>query len=373
MDRISPIYHPSDAKNYLQLSNNLAEDGSYIWYDSDNPDNIAYPSDFRLNKTSNYDDNLNLKLSSIVLNNKSTMNTTMSLPAATGSFNATLVKQDTNSPPTIDLYFQGDIQVIIDCDSDAGWVYGAVDCTLLPNTFPTSSNISGTYSLQDQHIPSGYVYMGDRVTITNSWSTSEIIQKYDRNGSFNFNTHPSNNETNIPTVYINAWCILEESGPTPQPVTKIYKVVGVGPIPEPGSGQISGLVMRNEPTKTSGWAGSLKDGDLVYYYGESSYNQQENIIWYKVTVKEGYSPAGTVGWVDSGALEYQSDEGDTPTTYVGEITNTCDVYDDFNFTVTGIAYGGTKLTYIGEEFSYNGRTYVSTSEGLVESRNVRRY
>ena len=110
LKQTSPIYHPSFAKNYINITNNLNPNDSYIWYDSESADNVVFPSVFTYKKKSSWNSSLNLRLNSVALNSASgsISNVTPALPSAEGKFNATLQLQGT-SAPTMDLYFMGNI------------------------------------------------------------------------------------------------------------------------------------------------------------------------------------------------------------------------------------------------------------------------
>ena len=227
MDSTEPIYHPSFAKNYLQVYNNLNQNGSYLWYDSENPENIAYPSDFTLKKTSSWNSTLNLRLNSVVLNSNSSLNSHTAFPTAEGSFNATLRKQN-GAAPTINLYFMGNIA------KNNINVYPEVDYTpggpssvtisnpyfnLSPTTFPSTSNIIVSWGVSNTSVsfsPSTffsngntytYVYEGDSITFTNSWNNESrwSDKRSPSQSDYKSFSPPSDLDslTQIPTVYCN--------------------------------------------------------------------------------------------------------------------------------------------------------------------------
>lgn len=227
MDSTEPIYHPSFAKNYLQVYNNLNQNGSYLWYDSENPENIAYPSDFTLKKTSNWTSALNLRLNSVTLNSSSSLNSHTAFPTAEGGFNATLKKQG-SSAPTVDLYFRGNI-----AKSNIN-VYPEVDYTpggpssvtisnpyfnISPTIFPNTSNIIVSWGVSNTSVsfsPSTfssngntytYVYEGDSITFTNNWNNESrwSDKRSPSQSDYKSFSPPSDLDslTQIPTVYCN--------------------------------------------------------------------------------------------------------------------------------------------------------------------------
>lgn len=232
MESTSPVYHPSFAKNYINVTNNLNPNDSYVWYDSQNPGNIMFPSIFTYKKTSSWNSNLNLRLNSVSLNSASgsISNTNPTLPAAEGSFNATLQLQN-SSAPSMNLYFIGNIQKNsiqifprYDYDvptpsvvympspnfnfySNTGifpmskvkilWGRGSGNVSFSPSTFH-SDETGGTYT---------YRYTGDKISFTTNWNTeyndSNIVSP---SSPIEFNG-PSVDVTTIPTVYCN-WEVL---------------------------------------------------------------------------------------------------------------------------------------------------------------------
>ena len=227
MDSTEPIYHPSFAKNYLQVYNNLNQNGSYLWYDSENPENIAYPSDFTLKKTSSWNSTLNFRINSVVLNSNSSLNSHTAFPTAEGKFNATLKKQN-GAAPTINLYFMGNIA------KNNINVYPEVDYTpggpssvtisnpyfnISPTTFPNTSNIIVSWGVSNTSVsfsPSTffsngntytYVYEGDSITFTNSWNNESrwSDKRSPSQSDYKSFSPPSDLDslTQIPTVYCN--------------------------------------------------------------------------------------------------------------------------------------------------------------------------
>lgn len=232
MESTSPIYHPSFAKNYINVTNNLNPDDTYVWYDSQNPGSIMFPSVFTYKKTSSWNGNLNLRLNSVSLNSASgsISNTNPTLPATEGSFNATLQLQN-SSAPTMDLYFTGNIQknsIQIfprhDYDvpvpttvymptpsfnfySNTGvfptnsvqvlWSRGSGSVSFSPSTFH-SNTTGGTYT---------YRYTGDKISFTTNWNSDYRDSNLTAPSEPLSLNGPSVDVSVIPTVYCN-WEII---------------------------------------------------------------------------------------------------------------------------------------------------------------------
>ena len=225
MESTSPVYHPKEAKNYINLTNNLNPNDTYVWYDSDNPGNIMFPSIFTYKKTSSWSSGLNLRLNSVVLNSASGSISEISpvLPSAEGKFNATLKLQN-SSAPTMDLYFTGNIikknitySVIQESSiyhPDSVSVTG-LSYSLNPGDFPsnnitvnwTGNNPSYSFNPATFTTERGrwrYVYDGDFISFTTTWG--QTITSENRSDSKTI-TGPTSSMLesleNIPTIYCN--------------------------------------------------------------------------------------------------------------------------------------------------------------------------
>lgn len=233
MESTSPVYHPSFAKNYINVTNNLNPDDTYVWYDSQNPGSVMFPSVFTYKKTSSWNGNLNLRLNSVSLNSASGSinNTNPTLPAAEGSFNATLQLQN-SSAPSMDLYFIGNIQknsiqVFPRYDYDVPTpttVYMPTPSfSFYSNTgvFPTNSvqvlwsRGSGSVSFSPSTFHSDatgrtytYRYIGDKISFTTNWNANDY-----RDSNLTAPNEPlslsgvSTDVSVIPTVYCN-WEVI---------------------------------------------------------------------------------------------------------------------------------------------------------------------
>ena len=273
MDRISPIYHPTRAKDYINVTNNLNPNDTIVWYDSENPDNIAFPSVFTYKKTNSWYSVLNLKLSKVVLNASSGNISSISptLPSSQGTFNATLRKEGDN-PPTMDLYFQGNILYDWDYDSDypEDVGYGSCDVELTPDYFPSSGNMTVKYGFRDRFVNQYYEYKGDKVTITNNWNNQkkELGQA---NGVVSFST-PSENLLGvlIPKVYIYNWVASDYIPPSSkyEEIDESYTIRSNTNIrQEPYGGEIIDSIPA-EAGDIPSCHFSLKTKDGAWYYAD---------------------------------------------------------------------------------------------------------
>ena len=227
MRSTSPIFHPSIAKDYFRFTNNLSKTNDYIWYDSNK--NINLPTTFNLStkKTVDY----NLKLYKAVFDGANKQTVSLNPAITSGKVKANKFKiGDDDSTPTIDLYFQGDIQ-----KANIKYVFKGRNTNKYgPDSFSVSGNTYSTYSIdkttfpQDGNItfswvktsnatpifsPVGrtsdgsyyeYRYDGDNVSITTNWGTSAISS--DNSSDSAQRKGPTGNLTNLPTVYC-TWTI----------------------------------------------------------------------------------------------------------------------------------------------------------------------
>ena len=231
MDSTSPTYHPTFAKDYLQVYNNLNQNGTYIWYDTENPENISYPSDFTLKKTSNWTSALNLRLNSVTLNSSSSLNSHTAFPTAEGGFNATL-KKEGSSAPTVDLYFRGNIaksNISVNARYDYDVPTPSIASMGTPHfefnsggEFGTNQNVvvswgrvSSNPTFSPATFTSGgskyyYRYTGDKISFTTNWNNENKYSNIAAPSSSQYLTFTKPNIdsiTNIPTVYCN-WEII---------------------------------------------------------------------------------------------------------------------------------------------------------------------
>jgi len=215
----TPVWHPSIANDYFTLSNNLSGTNNILYYDSA-AEFIEYPKVFKYNRIN---DNYNLKLNNVITNTASDNPTySPSLPATTGTFTINKIAPDNGSTsPTIDLYCIGEIQkqVSYGCDYPGYVGYGSYYATITPNTFPNSGNISVHYEFSDRYIETSYIYYGDTVRISSSWTT-KVETAYQANGTINYPAPTQSlidSSDQMPTIYVYNWVGTGYNGGSVEP------------------------------------------------------------------------------------------------------------------------------------------------------------
>ena len=225
----TPSWHPSIAKNYFNLSNNVNQSNNIIYYDT-TTEFINYPKTFYYKRTNS---TYNFKLRNVTTNTSSGNPTySPSLPASEGNFViGTIVPDSGQTNPTIDLYFQGDIQkanIIVSARYDYDVPSPNVVSMGTPNfsfasntgTFGSGQNVKVTWGRNSSNptfSPSSfrsggsvyyYRYTGDKISFTTNWNSeyksSNLVAP---STPLEFTGPNMNTFDNIPTVYCN-WEVI---------------------------------------------------------------------------------------------------------------------------------------------------------------------
>lgn len=234
LERISPIYYPSEAKNHIIFSNNLFSDGTYANYDSYTT--VTLPTEFTYKKTSNYSNSYNFTLKDVKFSGNigtSTWSPTYGSNVAEGKITLSkFTAKSDGTKPTIELYF--DCNVIknnitftprfngsgTSVDKPKSVTATGLSYSLSKKRFLSDSNITGSWETNSgtkkiTFSPAGftfgniyykYQYEGDAVTISNNWNNVTKFSN-ESNGSFSFTPSDIKTLNKIPRVYCN-WEIL---------------------------------------------------------------------------------------------------------------------------------------------------------------------
>lgn len=253
----TPIWHPTEAKNYFTLYNNVNKTNQIIYYDSTNAF-INYPKTFYYERTNS--DN-NYLLTKITTNTSSDNATFVANSTSTkGSFNINkIVPNSGATEPSIDLYCVGNIKIIYTYDID-NHSYGDVYVNSInPSSFDYSSN---NYGLNKQlnvnystyyDFDSGYEYSSMWIRATINWGK-------DGNGNLIYNGSANSSGTltlAVPSSYVSN--II----PTITIWMQLYSKQSSGPGPDPGSDTVTFDTAKGgtEMVDQGGWWSS---GSYVY-------------------------------------------------------------------------------------------------------------
>lgn len=197
-----PVWHPTEAKNYFTLYNNVNRTNQIVYYDTTNAF-INYPKTFYYERTNS---NNNYLLTKITTNTNSDNATFGANSTSTkGNFNINKIAPNSgSSEPSIDLYCCGDIQIIKTYDIDEH-AYGDVYIdSINPSTFDYSIN---NYGLNKQlninystyyDFDSGYEYSSMWIRATINWGK-------DGNGNLIYNGSANSSGTltlAVPSSYV---------------------------------------------------------------------------------------------------------------------------------------------------------------------------
>lgn len=288
MNYFSPVWHPTLAKNYYTLYNNLNQDNNILYYDTTN-NFIEYPKIFTYKRTNS---NYGLKLSKVVTNNASSDPIyNSSLPSTEGKFTINKIVPDSGaSAPTIDLYFQGNIRTQegnwdIDNHSYITWNISSIS----PSTFDASSEnyglnrtISIKYSVS-YSFDKGYEYSSYYIRFTINWGRNSsnnyvYIQTQNANGTVTL-AKPSTFINDVfPTITVSGRLYSKQSaGPGPEPeeyieISRTGTILGNTVIREAPSADaevIASVAVDSSAyftlrTKNSNWYYSEYDGGWVH-------------------------------------------------------------------------------------------------------------
>lgn len=300
----APVWHPTEAKNYFTLYNNVNRTNQIVYYDTTNAF-INYPKTFYYERTNS---NNNYLLTKITTNTNSDNATFGANSTSTkGNFNINKIAPNSgSSEPSIDLYCSGNINVkeYYYPTFGEGWpeelknvVYAnreGWDFTITNGYFPNSGNVnvawshSGSYYVgPDSYEWSGSIYTfyiaGDYISVTTNWNNSRI------------STQNSNGSGTLPGC--NAY--EANNREIPEITCKWELIIGFNrqDIPEPEWDEVStygsctvkgGYRWRSEPSWSSDWIAPFTS-DVSATYSSIATRRDDGSKWYYCTASDGYT------------------------------------------------------------------------------------
>lgn len=275
-----------------------------VWYDSENPSNVAFPSNFTYKSIKNWTTDSKLKLSKVVLNTSSgdISSVSPSLPSSQGTFNATLQKEG-NNPPTMDLYFQGEIITEegnwdIDEHSYCGWNVSKISITF--NSAVTNYNLNQSIEITYNCEPGfdkGYIQSQFYIRFTANWGKNAsnnyiYIQSQNSHGTVTLpkpTTMIDNIDRIIPTITVSG---------------RVYSQVDPSYVPEPeevayieeyyrrGRATV-GIYVRSGPGTEYDYVASIISG-FEFEITAKATRYDNGQVWYYAPYDGGYVYSGNV-------------------------------------------------------------------------------
>ena len=306
MEGTSPTYHPTAAKNYINVTNNFNKNDDKIWFDKENPENTQFPSIFYYKKTDNWTTDLNLKLNSIILNTESgSISDATALPSSEGSFNATLKPGSNNTAPTMDLYFTGKIKFNLnennwDIDEHSNITISKANLSASPAAFDTSLanySLNKTITInfsKEMGFDTGYKESQFLIKFTANWGK-------DSQGNLISIGTTSNGDTSLTLPKPSSF--VENVIPTLTIFVKLYSMEDEGYVPDPSEvayeeeyykrgRTTSGVYLRKGPGTEYEYFSSLPSGTEFDIIAKAT-RYDNNQVWY-VTYGDGVIGYGYV-------------------------------------------------------------------------------